>query len=224
MVVFLRVMDPANAVLKVRDYRYAAQSISITTLRSVIGDISLDSVLSERERINDIMQAKLDEVTERWGVKVNAVEIREIEPPRDIQDAMSRVMSAERHRRAVVTESEGTREAAITIATGDRDSAILNAEGLKQAAILNAEGEREAAILNAEGYSIALQRIFETASRVDQTTMRLQYLEMLRSLASGGSTTWVLPMELTSFVESFAGNLAAARGENGAAGQRPSGA
>ena len=115
-----------------QNYRYAAESIALTTLRSVIGDIVLDDVLAKREQINGVMQVKLDEVTERWGVKVNAVEIREILPPRDIQEAMSRQMSAERNRRAVVTEAEGTREAAVTIANGNRDAAILNAEGQKQ--------------------------------------------------------------------------------------------
>jgi regulator of protease activity HflC (stomatin/prohibitin superfamily) len=152
----------------------------------------------------------MDEVTDRWGVKVNAVEIREILPPRDIQEAMSRQMSAERFRRATVLEAEGTREAAVTIANGNRDSAILNAEGQKQSAILNAEGSRQAAILNAEGFSIALDRIYQSASRVDEKTMALQYLDMMRSLAASDSTKWVLPMELTSFVTNFARNMTAA--------------
>src|SRR6266542_2823657 len=120
MIVFMRVMSPEDCIMKIQDYRYAAESIAVTTLRSVVGDTSLDDVLARREEINHIMQAKLDEVTERWGVKINAVEIREILPPRDIQDAMTRQMSAERNRRAVVTESEGTREAAIKIAEGNR--------------------------------------------------------------------------------------------------------
>ena len=210
MIVFMRVVLPEDSVLKVQDYRYAAESIAVTTLRSVVGDISLDDVLAKREQINHIMQAKLDEVTERWGVKVNAVEIREILPPRDIQDAMTRQMSAERSRRAVVTESEGTRAAAITIAEGNRQSAILSAEGQKQSAILNAEGNRQAAILNAEGFSLALERIFQAARGVDEKTMALQYLDMMKALAGGPSTKWVIPMELTTFVQGFARNLAAA--------------
>jgi len=210
MIVFMRVVNPEESVLKVQDYRYAAESIAVTTLRSVVGDISLDDVLAKREQINHVMQAKLDEVTERWGVKVNAVEIREILPPRDIQDAMTRQMSAERSRRAVVTESEGTRAAAITIAEGNRQSAILSAEGQKQSAILNAEGNRQAAILNAEGFSLALERIFQAARGVDEKTMALQYLDMMKALAGGPSTKWVIPMELTSFVQGFARNLATA--------------
>src|SRR5688500_6755493 len=146
MLVFMRVVDPEAAVLKVQSYRAAARGMAITTLRAVVGDMALDDVLARREQINSIMQARLDEVTDRWGVKVNAVEIREILPPRDIQEAMSRQMSAERNRRAVVTEAGGTREAAILNAEGTRQAAILNAEGAKQAAILAAEGNREAAI------------------------------------------------------------------------------
>jgi regulator of protease activity HflC (stomatin/prohibitin superfamily) len=220
MLVFMRVVDPEMAVLRVQSYRLAARGMAITTLRAVVGDMALDDVLAKREQINAVMQARMDEVTDRWGVKVNAVEIREILPPRDIQDAMSRQMSAERNRRAVVTESEGTREAAVTIANGNRDAAILNAEGERQSAILNAEGNRQAAILNAEGFAMALERIFQSASRVDEKTMALQYLDMMKALAEGPSTKWVIPMELTSFVQGFARNMANAAG---AIGPPPSG-
>ncbi len=138
------------------------------------------------------------------------VVIREILPPRDIQEAMSRQMSAERYRRATVTDSEGTREAAIKIADGNRESAILNAEGQKRSAVLNAEGNREAAILNAEGFAMALDRILLVARNLDENTMALQYLDMMRTLASGPSTKWVVPVELTSFAQRFASNLSAA--------------
>jgi len=212
MLVFMRVVDPEMAVLKVQSYRLAARGMAITTLRAVVGDMNLDDVLAKREQINAVMQSRMDEVTDRWGVKVNAVEIREILPPRDIQEAMSRQMSAERHRRATVTEADGTREAAVKIADGNREAAILNAEGAKQAAILNAEGNRQAAILNAEGFAIALERIYQAASRVDEKTMSLQYLDMMKALASGPSTKWVIPMELTSFVQGFARSMAAAAG------------
>jgi regulator of protease activity HflC (stomatin/prohibitin superfamily) len=212
MLVFMRVVDPEQAVLKVQSYRLAARGMAVTTLRAVVGDMNLDDVLSKREQMNAIMQARMDEVTDRWGVKVNAVEIREILPPREIQEAMSRQMSAERFRRATVTEADGTREAAVKIADGNREAAILNAEGSKQSAILNAEGNRQAAILNAEGFSMALDRIYQSANRVDDKTMALQYLDMMRSLAGSASTKWVIPMELTSFVTGFARNMAAAAG------------
>jgi regulator of protease activity HflC (stomatin/prohibitin superfamily) len=216
MLVFMRVVDPEMAVLKVQSYRLAARGMAITTLRAVVGDMPLDDVLAKREQINAIMQTRMDEVTDRWGVKVNAVEIREILPPRDIQEAMSRQMSAERFRRATVTESEGTREAAIKIADGNRESAILNAEGAKQSAILNAEGNRQAAILNAEGFSMALERIFQVARGLDEKTMALQYLDMMKALAGGPSTKWVIPMELTNFVQGFARNLQTATSPDGA--------
>ena len=210
MLVYMRVVDPELSVLKVQSYRLAARGMAITTLRAVVGDMMLDEVLANREQINALMQARMDDVTDRWGVKVNAVEIREILPPRDIQEAMSRQMSAERTRRAVVAEADGTREAAIKIADGNREAAILNAEGEKQAAILNAEGNRQAAILNAEGFSMALDRIFQVARGVDDKTMSLQYLDMMKSLADGAATKWVIPMELTSFVQGFSRNLTAA--------------
>jgi regulator of protease activity HflC (stomatin/prohibitin superfamily) len=224
MLVFMRVVNPEMSVLNVQSYRLAARGMAITTLRAVVGDMALDDVLAKREQINSLMQVRMDEVTDRWGVKVNAVEIREILPPRDIQEAMSRQMSAERNRRAVVTESEGTRAASIEIAEGNRQSAILNAEGQKQAAILQAEGARQAAILNAEGYAMALERIFQTANRLDDKTMALQYLDMMKSLAAGPSTKWVIPMELTNFVQGFARNVAAAAsGGNSSSGNRDSG-
>jgi regulator of protease activity HflC (stomatin/prohibitin superfamily) len=212
MLVFMRVVDPEMAVLRVQSYRLAARGMAITTLRAVVGDMNLDDVLAKREQINAVMQTRMDEVTDRWGVKVNAVEIREILPPRDIQEAMSRQMSAERFRRATVTEADGTREAAVKIADGNREAAILNAEGAKQSAILNAQGAREAAILNAEGFSEALHRIYQVAQGLDEKTMALQYLDMMRALASGPSTKWVIPMELTNFVQGFARNLASAAG------------
>jgi regulator of protease activity HflC (stomatin/prohibitin superfamily) len=160
-------------------------------------------VLSEREHINNLLRSRLDEVTERWGVKVTNVEIREIIPPRDVQDAMNRQMSAERIRRAVVTESTGTREAAINVAEGEKQSSILRAEGEKQSAILRAEGERQAQLLRAEGFSAALAKIYDTAKTVDPKTMTLQYFETLKSIGTSASTKYIFPLEFTSMLESF---------------------
>ena len=132
--IYWQVVEAVKSVLEVGNWRQAALGIATTTLRAVIGDIVLDDVLAQREHINQVLRTKLDETTERWGVKVTAVEIREIVPPREIQDAMTRQMSAERTRRAVVTEAQGKREAAITVAEGEKQAAILTAEGEKQAA------------------------------------------------------------------------------------------
>jgi regulator of protease activity HflC (stomatin/prohibitin superfamily) len=134
------VFDPQLTVIQVGNFATAAQGIATTGLRAVIGDLSLDEALTKRDRINQVMRTKLDEVTERWGVKVTTVEIREITPPKDAQDAMTRQMSAGRSRRALVTEADGKKQAAITIAEGEKQSAILKAEGDRQAAILRAEG------------------------------------------------------------------------------------
>ena len=193
-IIFYRVVDPVDSVLKVQYFAGAAQNIAATTLRSVVGDMSLDDVLSKREEMNLLLRTKLDEVTERWGVKVTNVEVREIIPPPTVQEAMTRQMSAERTRRAVVTEAEGTKEAAITVA-----------EGEKQAAILTAEGDRQAAILRAEGFSLALARIFEVAKTLDANTMSLQYLEALKQIGNSPSTKLVVPMELAGLLSKVTG-------------------
>jgi regulator of protease activity HflC (stomatin/prohibitin superfamily) len=195
-------MNPQQTVLEVQNFVGASRGIAITNLRAVVGDIVLDDVLAKRDQINQLMQGKLDEVTDRWGVKVTAVEIREIMPPRDIQDAMSRQMSAERNRRAAVLEADGQREAAIKVAEGNKQAEILRAEGARQAAILHAEGEKQAKVLEAEGYSVALQKIYDVAKNVDSNTMGLQYLEMMKDLADGESTKWVVPLEFTRFLRS----------------------
>ena len=200
---YFKVLDAAESVLQVGNFEASAGGIATTTLRAVIGGIPLDEVLSEREHINNMLRTRLDEVTERWGVKVTNVEIREIIPPRDVQDAMNKQMSAERVRRAVVTESTGTREAAINVADGEKQSAILRAEGERQSNILRAEGERQAQILRAEGFSIALDTIFKTAKTVDQKTMTLQYFEALKSIGQGASTKYIFPLEFSSFIENF---------------------
>ncbi|RMF30822.1 MAG: SPFH/Band 7/PHB domain protein [Chloroflexi bacterium] len=198
--IYWKVIDPVASVLQVRDFASASVGIATTTLRAVIGDILLDDVLAKREEINQVLRVKLDEVTERWGVKVTSVEIREIEPPREVQEAMNRQMSAERNRRAMVTEADGRREAAVKVAEGEKQAAILKAEGEKQAAILKAEGERAAQVLRAEGFSVALQKIFEIARDVDTNTMSLQYLETLKALGASPSTKWIFPLEFTSLI------------------------
>jgi regulator of protease activity HflC (stomatin/prohibitin superfamily) len=187
--IYWKIADPLMSIVNVANFAGALQGVAATTLRSVIGDIPLDDVLSERERINETLRIKLDEVTERWGGKVTTVEIREILPPPAVQEAMNRQLSAERTRRAVITESEGTRQATINVAEGD-----------KQSAILRAEGDRQAAILRAQGFSEALQTIFQAARGIDQKTMTLQYLDALKALGSGPATKFVIPLEFTQLL------------------------
>src|SRR3954468_64406 len=192
--IYWRIVEPLRSVVNVANFAGALQGVATTTLRAVIGDISLDEVLSRREQINEVLRVKLDEQTERWGGKVTTVEIREIIPPRDVQDAMNRQLTAERTRRAVVTESEGNRQAAINVA-----------EGQKQSEILKAEGERQAAILRAEGFSQALTRIYGAAAGIDEKTMALQYLEALKALGNSPSTKFVIPTEFPRLLEPIVG-------------------
>jgi regulator of protease activity HflC (stomatin/prohibitin superfamily) len=205
--IYWRIVDPYRSVVEVQNFEGALQNIATTTLRAVVGDILLDDVLSKREQINEVLRVKLDEVTERWGGKVTTVEIREITPPRDVQDAMNRQLSAERTRRAVITESEGTRQAAINVA-----------EGQKQSEILKAEGDRQAAILRAEGFSEALTRIFGAASGVDEKTMALQYLEALKALGASPATKFVIPTEFTRLVEPITNYVNRGMGPGGSRG------
>ena len=186
----VNVNEAEKAVLEVEHYHAAVVGLATTTLRAVIGDIPLDDVLSQRDRINELIRARLDQETSRWGIKVTNVEIRELTPPREIQDAMSRQMSAERVRRAVVLEADGTRQANITVA-----------EGEKQAAILRAEGDKQSAILRAQGFGEALTRIFKAAKDVDEKTMTLQYLEALKALGASPSSKFLFPLEFTRLLE-----------------------
>ncbi len=202
--VYYRIVDPMLARLKVENVERASVNIATTTLRAVIGDIDLDDVLSKREEINDVLRTKLDEATERWGMKITTVEIREIEPPRAILDAMQQQMSAERERRAQVTRAQGEREAAITVAEGAKQAAILKAQGEQEAAVLYAEGERKSQLLKAQGYAAALEAIYAKAQVLDEKTMALQYMQMLEEIGKSPSTKFVLPMELVSMVEKFA--------------------
>lgn len=194
--IYWKVVDPASSVIQVRNFMGAAQGIAMTTLRAVIGDLSLDEVLAKRDQINTVLRTKLDEVTERWGIKITTVEIREIQPPREVQDAMNKQMAAERNRRAVVTQAGGEREAAIMVA-----------EGQKQSEILKAEGERQSSILRAEGYALSISKVYEEVKKVDEKTMAIQYLEAFKTLGHSASTKWIIPLEFTQLIAPVLKNL-----------------
>ena len=199
--IYQKVMEEqaADSVLKIQNFRTAVTGIATTTLRAVIGDILLDDVLAKREQINEVLRTKLDEVTQRWGVKVTTVEIRELTPPRDVQEAMNRQLTAERTRRASVTEAEGKRASAILVAEGDKQSNILQAEGVRQSQILRAEG-----------FGLALDKINEAADHADPRTMTLQYLEALKTIGASPSTKWIIPTEFAALAAPLA---AFARGD-----------
>jgi len=187
--IYYKVIEATQSVVQVQNFEGASIGIATTTLRAVVGDIPLDELLAKREQINTVLRTKLDEVTERWGIKVTNVEIREIRPPADVQEAMVKQMSAERSRRAMVLEADGKRESAILVAEGDKKSTILRAEGDKQSAILRAQG-----------YSEALNQVFQAAKTVDSKTMALQYLDALKALGASPSTKYIFPMEFTNLI------------------------
>jgi regulator of protease activity HflC (stomatin/prohibitin superfamily) len=187
--IYYKVIEATQSIVQVQNFEGASIGIATTTLRAVVGDIPLDELLAKREQINQVLRTKLDEVTERWGIKVTNVEIREIRPPQDVQEAMVRQMSAERTRRATVTEADGKREAS-----------ILVAEGEKKSNILRAEGDKQAQILRAEGYAGALSQIFGAAKGIDAKTMVLQYLDTLKALGASPSTKYIFPMEFTNLI------------------------
>jgi regulator of protease activity HflC (stomatin/prohibitin superfamily) len=195
-IIFYKVVDPSMSVLTVQNFAGAALNLAATTLRSVVGDMPLDDVLSKREDMNASLRIRLDDVTERWGVKVTSVEVREVNPPPGVLEAMTRQMSAERTRRAQVTEAEGQKSAAILSAEGEAQAAINLAEGRQKATILAAEGERQSAILRAEGYAKGLEKVLVVAQTLDQKTMVLQYLDTLKQVGTSASTKIVVPMEI----------------------------
>jgi regulator of protease activity HflC (stomatin/prohibitin superfamily) len=200
---YFKVVNGTQSVLQVEDFEGAAEGMATTTLRSVIGGIPLDDVLSQRDHINQLLRVKLDEVTERWGVKVTNVEIREILPPKEVQEAMNRQMTAERVRRAVVTESTGQRDAEVNVAEGQKQAEILKAEGDKEANIQRAEGDRQSQLLRAQGYAAALEKIYSAAQGIDQKTMTLQYFETLKDMGASPATKFIFPLEFTSLLDSF---------------------
>ena len=212
-IIFYKVLDPSMSVLAVGNFAGAALNVAATTLRSVVGDMPLDDVLSKREAMNASLRTRLDEVTERWGVKVTNVEVREVNPPPGVQEAMTRQMSAERTRRALVTEAEGQKQAAILSAEGQQQAQITLAEGQRQAAVLSAEGERQAMLLKAQGYSGSLETIYSTARGLDENTLALQYLDTLRQVGMSPSTKFVVPMEMGNLLNGVRNLIAAQPGQ-----------
>jgi len=201
--IYYKVVDASQSVVQVQNFQGASVGLATTTLRAVVGDIGLDELLAKREQINSVLRTRLDEVTERWGIKVTNVEIREIRPPKDVQDAMVKQMTAERARRAMVLEADGIRESSILKAEGNKQSAILTAEGNKQSAILNAEGDKQASILRGQGLGESLGFVYQGVSGVDAKTMALQYLDALKTLGQSPSTKYIFPMEFTSLISRF---------------------
>ncbi|MEU4727454.1 MULTISPECIES: SPFH domain-containing protein [unclassified Streptomyces] len=192
-VLYFQVTDPRAAAYEIANFLQAVEQLTVTTLRNVVGSMDLEKTLTSRDTINSQLRGVLDEATGKWGLRVNRVEIKAIDPPQSIKDAMQKQMRAERDKRAAILAAEGQRQ-----------SQILTAEGDKQSAVLRAEGARTAAILKAEGQSRAIDEVFQAVHRNDPDPKLLayQYLQVLPQLAQGaGSTFWVIPGEVTSALQ-----------------------
>ena len=198
-VIYFQIVDPVRAAYEAQSYRAAIEQLTMTTLRNIIGGMDLEAALTSREEINQRLRAVLDEATGKWGIKVNRVELRGIEPPPTIRDAMEKGARAEREKRAQVLLAEGQRQSQILAAGGDRESSILRAQGEREAAVLRAQADRQAQMLRAEGEAQAITTVFNAihAGQPSQGLLAYQYLQMLPTLAKGDSNKmWIVPSEL----------------------------
>ncbi|MDE6965211.1 MAG: paraslipin, partial [Lachnospiraceae bacterium] len=204
-VVFFQITDPKMFAYGVENPIMAIENLTATTLRNIIGDLELDQTLTSRETINTKMRASLDEATDPWGIKVNRVELKNIIPPAEIQNAMEKQMKAERERREAVTRAEGEKKANVTVAEGKKAAAILEAEAEKQSAILRAEAQKEKMIREAEGEAEAILKVQQaTADGIkmlreagaDEAVLRLKSLEAFEKAADGKATKIIIPSEI----------------------------
>src|SRR5215475_7537925 len=198
-VLYFKVVDPVRATYEIADFLQAIEQLTVTTLRNVIGSMDLERALTSRDEINRHLSGVLDETTGRWGIKVTRVEIKAIEPPPSIRDAMEKQMRAERDRRAAILNAEGVKQ-----------SQTLTADGERQGAILRAQGEREARILQAEGQAKAIQTVFNAvhAADPDPKVLAYQYLQALPQIAAGqANKVWIIPAEMTKALEGISGVL-----------------
>ena len=209
-VIYIKVTDPKNAFFEVTDYRLATVNLAQTTLRSIIGEMELDQILSSREKINVSLRDILDENTDKWGVKIEAVEIREVDPARKVKDSMEEQTSAERKRRAAILEADGQKRAAILEAEGRKKSMILQAEGQRQSMILEAEGKRLATILEGQGEAQRLRIMSVGASAMDSKALSVLSMQTIQKVGEGDSSKIFFPMELTRLVDGISDYMGSA--------------
>ncbi|MEQ6899627.1 SPFH domain-containing protein [Nocardioides sp. YIM 152588] len=198
-VIYFRVTDPVSATYEIANYISAIEQLTMTTLRNIIGGMDLEQTLTSRDQINSGLRGVLDEATGKWGIRVNRVEIKSIDPPVSIKDAMEKQMRADRDKRALILTAEGQRQSAILTAEGNKQSAILSAEGDRESAILRAQADREASILRAQGEGQAIQTVFQAIhdGQADQSLLAYQYLQMLPKIADGDANKlWIIPSEI----------------------------
>jgi len=222
-VLYFQVTDPKSATYEIASYIQGVEQLTVTTLRDVVGRMDLEQTLTSREEINNALRGTLDEATGRWGIRVNRVELKAIEPPASIQDSMEKQMRADRDKRAAILTAEGQRQSQILSAEGSKQSSVLRAEGERQAVILTAEADRQARILRAQGEAEAIGTVFRAIhdGRPDQALLSYQYLQTLPQIARGESNKlWIIPSELTSALQGL-GGLAGHIGVGGGAGAGP---
>ena len=219
-VIYFQIVDPERAAYEAQDYVKAIEQLTQTTLRNIIGGLDLEQTLTSREEINQKLRVVLDEATGKWGIKVNRVELRAIEPPPTIRDAMEKGARAERDKRAAILIAEGQRQSSILSAGGEKESAILRAQGDREAAVLRAQADRQAQMLRAEGEAQAIGTVFNAihAGQPDQALLSYQYLQMLPQLAKGDANKmWIVPSELNDALKGLGGVVNQAMGGNAGA-------
>lgn len=209
-VIYFQVTDPIAATYEIANYIQAVEQLTMTTLRNIVGGMDLEQTLTSREEINNGLRGVLDEATGKWGIRVNRVEIKGIDPPPSIKDAMEKQMRADRDKRALILTAEGQRQSAILTAEGNKQSAILNAEGQRESQILSAQGDREAAILRAQGEGQAIQTVFQAIhdGQPDQSLLAYQYLQMMPKIAEGDANkVWIVPSEIGKALEGLGSTM-----------------
>jgi regulator of protease activity HflC (stomatin/prohibitin superfamily) len=209
-VIYFQVTDPIAATYEIANYIQAVEQLTMTTLRNIVGGMDLEETLTSRETINSGLRGVLDEATGKWGIRVNRVEIKGIDPPPSIKDSMEKQMRADRDKRAAILSAEGQRQSAILTAEGEKQSAILSAEGARESQILRAQADREAAILRAQGEGQAIQTVFQAIhdGQPDQSLLAYQYLQMMPKIAEGDANkVWVIPSEITKALEGLGSSI-----------------
>ncbi|MCY7394675.1 MAG: SPFH/Band 7/PHB domain protein [Nocardioides sp.] len=214
-VIYFQVTDPVAATYEIANYIQAVEQLTMTTLRNIVGGMDLEGTLTSRDEINTRLRGVLDEATGKWGIRVNRVELKGIDPPPSIKDSMEKQMRADRDKRAQILTAEGGRQAAILTAEGEKQSSILSAEGDRESLILRAQADREASILRAQGEGQAILTVFQAIhdGNPDQSLLSYQYLQMMPKIAEGTSNKlWIVPSEIGKALEGLGSTMNELRG------------
>jgi regulator of protease activity HflC (stomatin/prohibitin superfamily) len=214
-VIYFQVTDPVSATYEIANYIQAVEQLTMTTLRNIVGGMDLEQALTSRDEINSRLRGVLDEATGKWGIRVNRVELKGIDPPPSIKDSMEKQMRADRDKRAAILTAEGQRQSAILTAEGGKQAAILNAEGDREALILRAQADRESRILQAQGEGQAIQTVFQAIhdGRPDQSLLAYQYLQMMPKIAEGDANkVWIVPSEIGKALEGLGSTMSSLQG------------